>query len=298
MLHFRPVDLSDLARSVSLIESDPDSARTLMSKVLPKVGRAHLIGITGPPGAGKSTLTSGLIREFRKRGDKVAVLAVDPSSPFTGGAVLGDRVRMTEHSSDPNVFIRSLGTRGRGGGLSYATQRVAFLLDAAGFDRILIETAGVGQTELEISRLAQSVVVVLVPESGDEIQVLKAGILEIAHLFCLNKSDRPGADLLFRELVESFHGKAQVLKTVATTGTGLTELASALDVEREKVHSTEGMEKWRERVLTDEVRAHLAELLEERFQKFRKTPTGGKLVEKIVAGKASPYSVGKVLLGK
>lgn len=293
---YRPrVNRAELARTVSLIEANPKKARTLMAKLLRKVGRGHLIGITGPPGAGKSTLTSGLVREFRKRGETVAVLAVDPSSPFTGGAVLGDRIRMTEHSGDPGVFIRSLGTRGRGGGLSFATQRVAFLLDAVGYDRVLIETAGVGQTELDISRLAQTVVVVLVPESGDEIQVLKAGILEIAHLFCLNKSDRPEADLLFRELRESFAGKVEVLKTVATAGVGVSELVDALDVERRKAHAPDALLRWRERVMMDEVKAHLLERMTEKLDVFRRTKAGKVLLEKVARGQQSPYGIAKFL---
>ena len=189
-----------LARAVSIVENHRDGFDRLLASLHPRVGRARRIGITGPPGAGKSTLTTSLVSAFRSAGLTVGVVAVDPTSPFTGGALLGDRIRMEPVALDPGVFIRSMATRGSLGGLAATTREVADVLDAFGFDRILIETVGVGQSELEIARTADSSVVVLVPESGDSIQTMKAGLMEIADLFVVNKSDRPGADRMRHEL--------------------------------------------------------------------------------------------------
>ena len=189
-----------LARVVSIVENHRRGFDRLLATLHPRVGRARRIGITGPPGAGKSTLTTCLVEFFRRSGLTVGVVAVDPTSPFTGGALLGDRIRMESVALDPGVFIRSMATRGSLGGLAGTTREVADVLDAYGFDRILIETVGVGQSELDIARTADTSVVVLVPESGDSIQTLKAGLMEIADLFVVNKSDRPGADRLRNEL--------------------------------------------------------------------------------------------------
>ncbi len=183
-----------LARAVSIVENHRDGYDTLMSTLHSRIGKARRIGITGPPGAGKSTITTLMVRELRKQGLTVGVIAIDPTSPFTGGALLGDRVRMEAVALDPGVYIRSMATRGSLGGLSAVTGEVADVLDAYGFDRIIIETVGVGQSELDIARNADSTVVVLVPESGDSIQTLKAGVMEIADIFVVNKADRPGAD--------------------------------------------------------------------------------------------------------
>jgi LAO/AO transport system kinase len=189
-----------LARAVSIVENHRDGFDALLATMHSKIGRGRRIGITGPPGAGKSTLTSTLVAAYRKEGLSVGVIAVDPTSPFTGGALLGDRIRMESVALDPGVFIRSMATRGSLGGLAESTGEVADVLDAFGTDRILIETVGVGQSELDVSRNADSTMVVLVPESGDSIQTLKAGLMEIADLFVVNKADRPGADRLRNEL--------------------------------------------------------------------------------------------------
>lgn len=189
-----------LARAVSIVENHRVGFDRLLARLQPRIGRARRIGITGPPGAGKSTLTAHLVQAYRAAGHTVGVVAVDPTSPFTGGALLGDRIRMEAVALDPGVFIRSMATRGSLGGLASATREVADVLDAFGIERILIETVGVGQSELDIARTADSSVVVLVPESGDSIQTLKAGLMEIADLFVVNKSDRPGADRLRNEL--------------------------------------------------------------------------------------------------
>jgi LAO/AO transport system kinase len=194
-----------LARVITLVENQRDGFRALLHALHGRLGRAHRIGITGPPGAGKSTLTAALITHYREAGETVAVLAVDPTSPFTGGALLGDRIRMNDIAMDSGVFIRSMATRGSLGGLALATKEAADVMDAHGFDRVIVETVGVGQSELDIAAAADSTVVVLVPESGDGIQAMKAGLMEAADLFVINKADRSGADRLSREISMMLH---------------------------------------------------------------------------------------------
>jgi LAO/AO transport system kinase len=198
-------ELTALARAISIVENGRPGFEALLDSLHFRLGRAHRIGITGPPGAGKSTLTAGLIRYYRQQGLKVGAVAVDPTSPFTGGALLGDRIRMNEVALDPGVFIRSMATRGALGGLALTTREVADVIEAFGFDLVIIETVGVGQSELDVAAAADSTVVVLVPESGDSIQAMKAGLMEAADLFVVNKADRPGADRLARELSMMLH---------------------------------------------------------------------------------------------
>ena len=233
-----------LSRAISLVEDQQPGFERLLHDVHDRLGRARRIGITGPPGAGKSTLTAALARRFRDAGETVGILAVDPSSPFTGGALLGDRIRMNDLATEPGIFIRSMATRGSHGGLSATTREATDLLDAFGFDRILLETVGVGQSELEIASQADSTVVVLVPESGDGIQAMKAGLMEVADLFVINKADRPGAERLRKEIRIVTHLRESdepgppgsgggwdppILTTVASKGEGVEELVDALD---------------------------------------------------------------------
>ena len=234
-------DTRAVARAATLIENHVPAGRDLVQRLFPHTGHALMVGITGPPGAGKSTLASQLIRVWRQQGRKVGVLAVDPSSPFTHGAILGDRVRMQEHHQDPGVFIRSLATRGRLGGVAESTMELALLLDAAAFEVILIETVGVGQDEIEVSRLADVTVLVLTPGFGDDVQAIKAGIMEVADIFVINKSDLPGADRLEHEIraMQSLGAPvaspgaprpvASILRVVATEGIGVADLVSLIE---------------------------------------------------------------------
>ena len=193
-------DPRSIARSITLVEQEDPARLAVLKAINADIGQAHIVGITGPPGVGKSTLTDKMLMELRSRGRRVAVAAIDPSSPFTGGAILGDRIRMQRHADDEGIFIRSLATRGHLGGLSRATAETVRIFDAAGFDDIIIETVGVGQSEVDIVRLADTVVLVSVPGLGDDIQAIKAGVMEIGDVFCVNKADRDGSERVIREI--------------------------------------------------------------------------------------------------
>ena len=229
----RTGDRRAIARAITGVENDPECAEALRAALAADLGRAHIVGITGPAGAGKSTLVNALIGELLARGQRVAVVAIDPSSPITGGAVLGDRIRMADHQGHERVFIRSLAARGHPGGLSRTTAQVVDVLDAAGFDIVLVETVGAGQSDVAIAALARTRIVVYPPGLGDEVQALKAGVLEIADIFVVNKADLPGAERTARDLLQiparrHAQQKRPVLKTTATTGDGIPELADVI----------------------------------------------------------------------
>jgi LAO/AO transport system kinase len=229
-------DVRAVARAISLIENEAPQGAALVGKIFASTGRSYLIGVTGPPGAGKSTLVDRLATEYRQAGHKVGIIAVDPTSPYSGGAILGDRVRMQAHAGDAGVFIRSMATRGNLGGLSRATAEASLVLDAAGFDIVIIETEGVGQDEVDIVRTADVSIVTIVPGAGDEVQALKAGIMEIADIFVVNKADREGADrtaasvhaMLTLQTWSPDVWRPPILKTEATTGKGVAELAAGI----------------------------------------------------------------------
>jgi LAO/AO transport system kinase len=263
----REGDVRALARAMTLIENDAPEAAAIVRELFPASGRAYLVGLTGPPGAGKSTLVDQIVRQLRLAEKTVGVIAVDPTSPYTGGAILGDRVRMQAHAGDRGVFIRSMATRGHLGGLARATNEVAIVLDAAGRDVVLIETVGVGQDEVDIVRTADVSIVTLVPGTGDEVQALKAGIMEIADIFIVNKADRDGADrtaaaveaMLSLQTFAPEEWRPPVLRTEATTGKGVPELLEMID--RFRTHSTQTQADRRR----TRAEFRLRELLSDRF---------------------------------
>lgn len=296
-----------VARLISLVEDASPALREVMALLAPRTGRAQIVGLTGSPGVGKSTSASALVSAYRRRGARVGVLAVDPSSPFSGGALLGDRVRMQEHATDRGVFIRSMASRGHLGGLSWSTPQALRVLDAAGCDVVLIETVGVGQAEVEIASLADSTIVLLAPGMGDSIQAAKAGILEIADIFVVNKADRDGADTTVRDLryMASLGDKRDpdrwrppIVRTVASRGEGIDDVVEALDKHAAWMSATGELPRRRRARAASEVEAIAVTALRERLGDLRGGEILQTLADQVVAGTLDPYAAADELVGE
>ena len=294
-----------VARLVSLVEDAHPALREVMAALAPHTGHARIVGLTGSPGVGKSTTTSAVVRALRARGKRVGVLAVDPSSPFSGGALLGDRVRMQEHALDPGVYIRSMASRGHLGGLSWASPQAMRVLDAAGCDEVLIETVGVGQSEVEIASLADTTVVLLAPGMGDGIQAAKAGILEIGDVFVVNKADRDGAEATIRDLHhmislgerrDAGDWRPPVVRCIASTGEGIDDLVEALDAHGAWARSTGVLQQRRLRRAASEIESIALTALRARIGDLRDGRGMGQLAEQVVAGTSDPYAAADALL--
>ncbi len=295
----RSGDVRALARAISAIEDARPESPALLKALFPFSGRARVIGLTGAPGAGKSTLVDQMAREYRKQERTIGIIAVDPTSPYTGGAILGDRIRMQAHHADPGIYIRSMATRGFLGGLARATTDVATVLDASGKDLVLIETVGVGQDEVDIVRLADITVVILVPGMGDDVQTIKAGIMEIADIFVINKSDREGADRVEREIramqtlaVRKDKWAPPIVKTVAVEGKGVPELAAAIAnyeqfLQQQNMLLKKKISNWRERLIEMLRQALLERLLRERLPEEEIV----RLAAEIAEHRRDPYSL-------
>jgi LAO/AO transport system kinase len=299
-------DRAAIARLISLVEAGGDTADAVIARLYPRTGRAYTVGITGAPGAGKSTLTDRLVAHLRRNGEEVGVLAVDPSSPFTGGAILGDRVRMQDHATDPGVFIRSMATRGHLGGLALATPQAIRVLDAAGKPWILVETVGVGQVEVEIADSADTTVVVVNPGWGDGVQAAKAGLLEIADVFVVNKADRPGLDDVVRDLVQmlelsgSLSGARDwtppIVETVATEDRGIEDLAGAVADHRAHLERDGGLGRRRRERLRDELRRIVVARLTAHGEELCRSEAFEAALGPVAALELDPYTAANQLL--
>ena len=316
----RQVDVADLvdrarrqepravARLISLVEDASPHRRAVAAALAPLTGRAQVVGLTGPPGVGKSTTTSALVSALRAAGKRVGVLAIDPSSPFSGGALLGDRIRMQEHATDPGVFIRSMATRGHLGGLSWATPQALRVLDAAGFDVVLIETVGVGQSEVDVVGLADTTLVLLAPGMGDGIQAAKAGILEIADVFVVNKADRDGAETTARELkymislgrreIRGASWRQPIVKTVASRGEGIDDVVTAIADHRDWTHAHGEWDERRAARARTEIEAIAVETVRARIGHLRGGDALDALAKRVMAGEIDPYTAADALVGE
>jgi LAO/AO transport system kinase len=294
----RSGDVRTLSRAISTVENRAPGSSELLKALFPHSGKARVLGLTGPPGAGKSTLVDQLARFYRKENHTVGIIAVDPTSPYTGGAILGDRIRMQEHFSDPGIYIRSMATRGSLGGLARTTADVTTVLDASGRDLIMIETVGVGQDEVDIVRLADITIVILVPGMGDDVQTIKAGIMEIADIFVINKSDRDGAEHVEREIrtLQSLAMRHDgwtppIVKTIASEGTGVKELAEAIAnyetyLQKENLALNKRVENWQERLVE-----MLRDLMLEKAQAQLGDGNLARLAAEVAEHKRDPYSL-------
>jgi len=293
-----------LARLVSLVENESAELRRVMKVIAPMTGRAQVLGLTGSPGVGKSTVTGALVRCYREQGLRIGVLAIDPSSPFSGGALLGDRIRMQDHATDDQVFIRSMASRGHLGGLSWATPQALRILDAAGFDVVLIETVGVGQAEVEIASLADTALVVVAPGLGDSIQAAKAGILEIGDVFVVNKSDRPGAQEVVRDLrtmlaMAGYGGdgwKPPIVSTTAASGDGISDLAAAIARHRDWLAGSGRLEQRRRARAREEISAIALAGLRQRMGGLPGESRLDELAGRVADGDLDPYSAADELI--
>jgi LAO/AO transport system kinase len=295
-------DVRALARAIRLVEDRDPLAEEVIRKVRGRAGTAHVVGVTGPPGSGKSTVCDQLIERWRRDGHRVGVIAVDPSSPFTGGAILGDRVRMQRHTGDDGVYIRSMAARGHLGGLASAAREAIRLIDASGRDRCLLETVGVGQSELEVMQTVDTTVVVTTPAAGDSVQILKAGILEIADIFVVNKSDVPGAARVVRELrdlVRQTKGmsdwKPPVVQTTATSGEGVDELLDAVERHHAAIAASGELERRRRERLQAEIEAIVVERAAERARRELEAGTMGSELSGDLRG-VDPYAIADRIL--
>ncbi|HMK38600.1 MAG TPA: methylmalonyl Co-A mutase-associated GTPase MeaB [Bacteroidota bacterium] len=306
-----PVDLDKvfsgdrvaLARAITVVENGGPDARPLLGSLFARTGRGYRVGITGPPGAGKSTMTSRLAVHYRRRGLGVGIIAVDPTSPFSGGALLGDRVRMADVESDAGVFIRSMASRGSLGGLSRKAVEAADVLDAAGKEIIIMETVGVGQSELDIAGAADTTIVVLVPESGDSIQAMKAGLMEIADCFVMNKSDRAGADqaVLAIQMILHFREPSAwippVVKATASTGAGIPEIAALIERHREHLAGSGALARKRRRRMAERVEEIVSETLRVDFWSPERRALLEGRMDAVMQMASSPYDVAEELVG-
>jgi len=294
-------DRRAVSKAISIVENKQDGYADIVREVYPSTGRAVVIGVTGPPGTGKSTLVDGLVNVFRSKGSKVAVLAVDPTSPVTGGAILGDRVRMLGHTLDEKVYIRSMASRGDEGGLSRAAMDSVRILDASGNDVIIVETVGIGQNEVEIVKVADVVLVVLMPELGDEIQAAKAGLMEIGDVYAVNKSDLPGADKVLYNVQTVISDKAgqKALKVSAKTGEGIETLATILRQRADELRNTQAYKERKKNQLKEEVKASaIYKIMESLRATIASDPEFQEILEDVLEKRKDPESASKLISEK